>query len=92
MDRWWRAEVRLPWLDHPMSFGPFGTTVYPGETHTATASADSWPVQEWTVCGQSVKAEYLEFVGQKVLLEEKSNWFNFVVRGKLDVVEIRREK
>ncbi len=91
VERWWRAEVKLPWLDHPMSLGPFGITVYPGETCTATASAKSWPVQEWFVHGMRRKTKWLEFVSDKVLLEEQSGWFNFVVRGKQDIVEIRRE-
>lgn len=90
--RWWTAQVKLPWLDHPMAFGPFGVTVYPGETHTATASFPSGPEGEWMVHGQCLKVEWLEFISGKILFEDRTGFFEQVFRQESNVVEIRREK
>jgi hypothetical protein len=89
---WWTVQVKLTWVDRPTPLGPFGVTVYPGETHTATASFPREVDRKWIVHGQSIKEHWLEFVSDKLLLEDRTTFIEAVFRKKSNVVEIKREK
>jgi hypothetical protein len=90
---WWTVQVKLPWVDRPTPLGPFGVTVYPGETHTATASFPrKMSNREWIVHGQSLKEKWVEFVSDKLLFEDRTTFIEAVFRRKSNVVEIQREK